>query len=246
MSSYTAISGNAGLLFGGGSKKNKTEEVDDDYEPPTDNLLASEGLQRLILEKQELASERDKPLVERNQLVEHLPVLEAKIAQMDELEARLQQYEQDRMDYSQEAAQLHENLEEAKAKWVELHDMVIVIAEHESDFMEQVNNLEAVLRAKIEEANAADEMREKMKEKFKRVMEQNRLHSSNNVELDFRISGMRTENEELQSKIDWIQVKLRDSKDSLVFEKMYSIYHMKGKTLEESKEGIVNIDDCIS
>lgn len=64
------------------------------------NLLASEVLQRLILEKQKLTSERDQLLAKRNQLVERLPMLEERIAQMDNLDARLQQSEQDRITHS--------------------------------------------------------------------------------------------------------------------------------------------------
>lgn len=98
-------------------------------------------------------------------------MLEANTSQIDNLEARLQQSDQDRMAQSQEAAQLHENLKEVKAKWVELHDTVIVAAEHESSFMEWVNNVKARLSSKTEEANIAEERRERMEERQKRVME---------------------------------------------------------------------------
>nr|XP_009804075.1 PREDICTED: uncharacterized protein LOC104249361 [Nicotiana sylvestris] len=103
-----------------------------------------------------------------------------------------------------------ENLKEAKAKWVELHDTVIAAAERESAFMEQVNNLEASLRSKIEKANATEERRAKMEETLKRVMEQNRLHSTTNVELNSKISTMKAENKKLQSKIDKLREKLQD------------------------------------
>lgn len=61
-----------------------------------------------------------------------LPVLEAKVAKKDELEARLQQTAQDKMAHNQEVAQLHKYLREAKAKWVELQNVVIAATEHES------------------------------------------------------------------------------------------------------------------
>ncbi|XP_070054780.1 uncharacterized protein [Nicotiana tomentosiformis] len=142
------------------------------------------------------------------------------------------------MAHNEEAARLHENLKEAKAIWVELHDTVTAVAERESTLMEQVNNLEANLRSKTEEANAAEGKREKMKERLKRVIEQNRLHSTTNVELDSKISKMRAKNEKLQSKIDKLRAKLQDQEDSLVFEKTYSIYHTKTKTQEEAKKAL--------
>lgn len=74
---------------------------------------------------------------------------------MDDLEARFQQSEQDRMAHILEAAQLHEYLKEAKAKWAELHNTVTVVVERESNFMEQVNNLEVRLHSKTVEANVA-------------------------------------------------------------------------------------------
>ncbi|XP_070036511.1 uncharacterized protein [Nicotiana tomentosiformis] len=154
---------------------------------------------------------------------------------MNELEARLQQTEKDQMSHSQEAAQLHEDLKEAKAKWVEHHDVVIAVVEHETVIEEQVNNLKARLCSKTEDANAAEERRAKIEKRLKSVMEQNRLHSTTNIELDSKISMMKSENEELQSKIDKLQAKLWDQVDSFVFDKTYTMYHMKRKTLEEAK-----------
>lgn len=51
----------------------------------------------------------------------------------------------------QETAQLHEVLKDLKDKWAELQDVVTVDKEHESTFMEKINNLEAILSFKIEE-----------------------------------------------------------------------------------------------
>nr|XP_009608999.1 ensconsin-like [Nicotiana tomentosiformis] len=130
--------------------------------------------------------------------------------------------------------------------WVKLHDTVTTDAEHESAFMEQISNLEVGLRAKIEEASAAEEKRAKMEERLKKVTEHNRLHSTTNVELESKISTMKAENEELQAKIDKLRAKLQDEEDSILFEKTYSMYHMKRTTLEEAKEGITNIDGCIA
>ncbi|XP_070054037.1 uncharacterized protein [Nicotiana tomentosiformis] len=197
-------------------------------------------------DKQKLASERDQLLTERNKLVERFSILEAKVTQIDDLEARLQQYKQDRMDHSQETAQLHENFKEAKAKYVELHDIVTVAAERESAFMEQINNLKAKLHSKTKKANDYEERRAKMEERLKNVMEQNRLHSTTNVELDSKISTMKAENEKLQSQIDKLRAKLQNPEDSLIFKKTYIIYHTKRKTFAEAKKGIININDCIA
>ncbi|XP_070047074.1 uncharacterized protein [Nicotiana tomentosiformis] len=121
---------------------------------------------------------------------------------MDDLEAQLEQYEQDRIAHRQEAAQLQEDLKDAKAKWAERHDTVITVAERESAFIDQVNNLKASLHSKIEKANVVNEKRTKMEERLKRVMEHNQLHSTTNVELDSKISIMKAENDKLKSKIE--------------------------------------------
>ncbi|XP_070055623.1 uncharacterized protein [Nicotiana tomentosiformis] len=80
------------------------------------NLFASEGHQKLILDKEELTTEQNQLIAEQNWLAKRLPLLEAKVAQMGELEARLENYEQERMVHIQEADQLHEDLKEAKSK----------------------------------------------------------------------------------------------------------------------------------
>ncbi|XP_070031908.1 tropomyosin-2-like [Nicotiana tomentosiformis] len=150
------------------------------------------------------------------------------------------------MAHSQEPAQLHEDLKEAKAKWAELHDTVTGAAERESAFMEKVNNEESNLYSKTEDANVAEEKRDKIEERLKRVMEQNQLHETTNVELYYRISLVKTKNDKLQTKIEKLQAKLQDKEDSILLDKIYATYHMKRKTLEEAKEGIANIDDCIA
>lgn len=70
------------------------------------NLLTSKGLQRIIIEKEELRSERD-------QLAKRLPALEAKLTQMEELEAR-EQTEQEKRAQRQEVTQLYAELAELK------------------------------------------------------------------------------------------------------------------------------------
>lgn len=63
----------------------------------------------MILDKETLQSERD-------QLAESLLVLEAKLAQMEELEAWLEQTEQEKRTHTQESTQLHVKLTELKVK----------------------------------------------------------------------------------------------------------------------------------
>nr|XP_009589071.1 NADPH oxidase activator-like [Nicotiana tomentosiformis] len=93
----------------------------------------------------------------RNQLVVRLSVLEAKAAKAAKLEARLQQSEQEVMSHSQEATQLHVQLQDSKAKWAESHDAALAATERESASIERANNLEAALNSKAEEATATEE-----------------------------------------------------------------------------------------
>ncbi|XP_070057546.1 uncharacterized protein [Nicotiana tomentosiformis] len=129
---------------------------------------------------------------------------------MGEIEARLQQSEKEKMAHSQEADQLQEKLQEAKAKWVELHDVVLAAAERESAFEDQINNLKADLHSKTKEANPFEEKRVKMEEKFKRNMEKKWIHLNTTIELDSRLNTMRSERDDLQVETDRLQAKLQD------------------------------------
>lgn len=128
------------------------------------NFLAFKGLQRLILDKQGLSSERDHLWAERKQCVVRLPVLEAKVVEMGDLEARLIQNKQDKISHIQEPTQFYDQLQEAKAKCAELHDDDLAAAEHKSAFEEQINNLKESLSSKIEDANVVEEKRDKMED----------------------------------------------------------------------------------
>ncbi|XP_070042784.1 uncharacterized protein [Nicotiana tomentosiformis] len=66
---------------------------------------------------------------------------------MGELEAWLQQSEQDKMDHSQESTQVHDQHQEAKVKWAELHDTMLAAAECLSN--------DAVLRPPSDEKEAS-------------------------------------------------------------------------------------------
>ncbi|XP_070035117.1 uncharacterized protein [Nicotiana tomentosiformis] len=82
---------------------------------------------------------------------------------------------------------------------------------------EQINNLKADLSSKTEEANDAEDKRDRMKERLKRAMDQNQIYSTTNVELDSRLSAMRSERDDIQVEIDRLQAKLQDQEDSLVY-----------------------------
>nr|XP_018631166.1 uncharacterized protein LOC108947534 [Nicotiana tomentosiformis] len=77
-------------------------------------------------------------------------------------------------------------------------------------------------------------------------MEQNRIHLSTTRDLDTSLGAMRSERDNLQAEVDMLKAKLQFQEDSLVFEKTYDIHHMRRKTLEEAKTGIIDIDDCIT
>lgn len=130
----------------------------------------------MILDNEALQSERE-------QLVELLSALEAKLAQIETLEARLEQTEQEKRAHSQEATQLHDELAELKVKCAKLQDTITSAAEHESASMERIGNLEANLHSNIEEATLAEEKRAKIEEKLQNMMEQNHEHTKTNCDM---------------------------------------------------------------
>lgn len=118
----------------------------------------------MILDKEALQYVRD-------QLVERLPILEAKFVQMGELEALLEQKKQEKIAYSQEVTQLHAELAQLKFKWAELHDAITLVVEYESASMKRITNLKANLRSKTKEATATEEKMTKKEERLRKVME---------------------------------------------------------------------------
>lgn len=100
-----------------------------------------------------------------------------------------------------EATQFHAKLAELKTKQAELQDVVTLAAECESAFMEQINNLEANFRSKIEEAVVNKQKRERMEERFKKFMEKNHKHVKTNTDLCRTYDILRVDNDRLQSKI---------------------------------------------
>lgn len=125
----------------------------------------------MIQAKEELAAERNWIAAERDHVAEYLPALEERHATMDELESRLEQTKEEEIIHSREAAQLHEELEELKAKWAELQDVVTITAEYDSASMEQINNLEASVHSKMKEVAPVEEKRARMEERLKKVMD---------------------------------------------------------------------------
>nr|XP_033514971.1 uncharacterized protein LOC117279526 [Nicotiana tomentosiformis] len=113
------------------------------------NFLASEDLQRLIHEKEELTSEQDQLLVEQDQTVLRLSELENRAVKAVVLEARLQQSKKEVVTLSQEIGPLRARFDEAKAKWAEVQNVVLAAIDREAPSAERVINLEAALNSQV-------------------------------------------------------------------------------------------------
>nr|XP_009793988.1 PREDICTED: uncharacterized protein LOC104240798 [Nicotiana sylvestris] len=85
-----------------------------------------------------------------------------------------------------------------------------------------------------------------MEERCKKIVDRNRFHISTTRDIDLRLGATRPERDELLAEVDRLKSKLPHQGDSLVFEKTYSMYHMRRKTLEEAKVGVIDIDDEIA
>nr|XP_016461821.1 PREDICTED: dynactin subunit 1-like [Nicotiana tabacum] len=188
------------------------------YSPPSTD---PQGRRSISLS---LKSERDQLLAERDQIDARLPVLEAKAAEAGELEARLQQSEQEMITLSQEASQLN----------------------REAASIERVNNLKAALNFKTAEAATTEEKRAQMEDRYKRIMEHNKVHITNICDLDLSLSATRSERNGLSTEVDRLKLELKRLADSLIIEKTYSMYSMRRKTLEEAKANVIDIDDEIA
>ncbi|XP_070042762.1 uncharacterized protein [Nicotiana tomentosiformis] len=206
------------------------------------NFLASEGLQRLIRENEELTSERDQLLVERDQAVIRLSELETKAAEDVVLETHLQQSEQKVETLSQEIALLRVQFEEARAKWAEVHIVILVAFDREAASVERLNNLEAALNSKAEELAAAEVKYAHLEEKHKRTIEHNKIFSSTVRKLDVSLKSVRCARENLSTEVTQLKEELKRRDASLVVEKTYAMYNMRRKTLEEAKAGFIDFD----
>ncbi|XP_070037201.1 uncharacterized protein [Nicotiana tomentosiformis] len=208
----------------------------------TANFIASEGLRRLIMEKEELTSERDQLVVKRDQAVIRLSELETKAAEAVVLEIRLQQSEQKVETLSQEIAPMRFQFEEAKAKWAEVHNSILAASVREAASAERLNNLEAALNSKAKELVASEVKHAQLKEKHKRIIEHNKIFSSTVCELDVSLKSVRCARENLSAEVTQLKEELKHRATSLIVEKIYAMYSIRRKTLEEAKAGIIDFD----
>ncbi|XP_070050195.1 uncharacterized protein [Nicotiana tomentosiformis] len=182
----------------GGKSASKAEDTerneldDEERERQSANFLASEGLQRLIREKEELTSKRDQLLVEQDQTILCLSELETKATEAVILEAHLQQSEQEVVTRSQEIGPLRVRFDEAKAKWAEIQNTVLAATDHEVASAERLINLETALNSKSEELAAVVVKNAQIEEKYRKNIDHNRLFSSTVRELDVSLKSARS------------------------------------------------------
>ncbi|XP_019251077.1 PREDICTED: uncharacterized protein LOC109229994 [Nicotiana attenuata] len=174
------------------------------------NFLASEGLQRLIHDKEELTSEW--------------------------------QSKQEVVTLSQEVAPLRAQFEETKAKWVEVHNVVLAASDREDATAERLNNLEASLNSKTEEVTVAEAKHARLEEKHNRTIEHNRVFSSIVRELDVSLRSTRSTRDNLSAEVDRLKEELQHRASSLIVEKTYAMYSMSRKNLEKAKAGVIDFD----
>ncbi|XP_070040067.1 uncharacterized protein [Nicotiana tomentosiformis] len=173
------------------------------------NFLASEGLQRLIREKEELTSERDHLLVERDQTVLRLSELETRATEAIVLEARLQQSEQEVVTLSEEIGSLRVKFDEAKAKWAEVQNVILTATDREAASAERVINLEAALNSKSEELTVVEAKHAHLEEKYRKPIEHNKLFSSTVRELDVSLKSARSTWENLFAEVTQLKEELK-------------------------------------
>nr|XP_016485014.1 PREDICTED: protein GrpE-like [Nicotiana tabacum] len=117
---------------------------------------------------EELTSERNQLLGERDQIVLRPSELESKATEAVVLEACLQQSEQE-------------------------VDVVLAATKREAATAEKVTNLEAALNSKIEELAAVGEKHAQLEEKYKKTIKHNRLFSSTVRDLDVNLKSASSE-----------------------------------------------------
>ncbi|XP_070036977.1 uncharacterized protein [Nicotiana tomentosiformis] len=206
------------------------------------NFLTSEGLQRLIREKEELTFERDQLLAERDQTVLRLSELETRATEADVLKDRLQQNEQEVVNLNQEIGPLRVNFDEAKANWAEVQNVIFAATVREATCAERVINLEAGLNSKSEDLAVVEVKYAQLKEKYMKTIDHNRLFSSTVRALDVGLKSTRSTRENLSAEVIQLKEELKRRAASLIIEKTYSMYSMRRKTLEEAKAGIIGVD----
>ncbi|XP_070042609.1 uncharacterized protein [Nicotiana tomentosiformis] len=203
------------------------------------NLLSSEGLQRLIREKEELTSKRD-------QIIARLSEFEAKVSEAVVLETRLQQSKREVETLIQEIAPMRDQFEEARAKWDEVHSVILAASGRESASAERLNNLEAALNSKTEELAAPEVKYAQLEENYKINIEHNRLFISIFHDLDVSLWSIRYARENRFAEVDQLKEKLKHRAAFLIVEKAYVMYNIRRKTLEEAKAGVIDFDAKIA
>ncbi|XP_070035619.1 uncharacterized protein [Nicotiana tomentosiformis] len=201
------------------------------------NFLASEGLQRLIREKEELTSERDQLLAERDRTVLRLSELETRAADAIFLEARLQQNVQKVVTLSQEIGPLTVRFDEAKAKWAEVQNAVLAAVDRDAASAERVINLEAALNSKSEELAAVKVKHAQLEEKYRKPIEHNRLFRSTVRELEVSLKSARSTRENFSAKVTQLKEELKRRTASLIVKKTYSMR----RNLEAFEKFVVNV-----
>lgn len=79
------------------------------------------------------------------------------------------------MTLGKEAALPSIQFEETRAKWVEVHNVVLAVSDREAASTERLNNFEAALNSKTEEVAAVEEKYARLEERHKIVIEHNRV-----------------------------------------------------------------------
>ncbi|XP_070057479.1 uncharacterized protein [Nicotiana tomentosiformis] len=203
---------------------------------------AAAGLQRLNHEKEDITSAQDQLLAEHEQHVTRLLELEAKAAEAVVLEARLQKSEQEVVTLSQEVGPLRVRFDEARAKWVEVHNVVLAGTEREASSAGRVITLEATLNYKTEELVVVGVKHTQLEEKYRKTIENNRLFSLTVRDLDVSLKSARSAWENIFAEVTQLKEELKRRAASVVVEKTYAMYSMRRKTLEEAKVSVIDID----
>lgn len=153
----------------------------------------------------------------------------------------MQQIEQEVETLNQEIAPLRAQFEEARGKWAEVHSAILAASDHEAASAEKLNNLEAALNSKTKELAATGVKYAQLEEKCKKTIELNRLFSSSVCDLAVSLRSVRSGRKNLSAELT--NLKKNSSSEWLsLIKKIYAMYIMKRKTLEETKAGVTNLD----
>ncbi|XP_070031728.1 uncharacterized protein [Nicotiana tomentosiformis] len=166
----------------------------------------------------------------------------AKAVEAVVLEARLRESEQEVIILSQEISPLRVRFDEARAKWVEVHNAVLAATEHQAASTKRVINLEAALNSKIEDLADVGAKHAQLEEKYRKTIEHNGFFSSTVCDLDVSLKSARSARKNLSAEVTQLKEELKRRATSLVVKKTYAMYNMRRKTLEEAKAGIIDID----